>query len=73
MTNSKIKLITFFVAQDGEVVYSQQKTRSGAGCGSDLLASIRKFRHIESRKMIDQCCEIQFYGVEDVSSNKSKD
>ena len=25
MTNTKIKLITFFVAKDGEDVYSQQK------------------------------------------------
>ena len=44
MTNSKIKLIAFFVAQDGEVVYSQQKTRSGADCGSDHQLRIAKFR-----------------------------
>ena len=25
MVNGKIKLITFFVAEDGETVYSQQK------------------------------------------------
>ena len=25
MVNTKIKLITFFVAEDGEAVYSQQK------------------------------------------------
>ena len=33
--NIKIKLITFLVAKGGEAVYSQQKTRSGADCGSD--------------------------------------
>ena len=30
MVNTKIKSIIFFVAEDGEAVYSQQKTRPGA-------------------------------------------
>ena len=47
MTNTKIKLITFFVAEDGAAVYSQQKkTRSGADCGSDHQLLIEKFRLI---------------------------
>ena len=29
MVNTEIKLITFFVAEDGEVVYSQQKQDLG--------------------------------------------
>ena len=34
----------FFVAKDGEALYSQQKTRPGADCGSDLKLLIAKFR-----------------------------
>ena len=44
MVNTKIKSITFFVAKDGEAVYSQQKTRPGADCGSDHQFLIAKFR-----------------------------
>ena len=44
MVNTKIKLITFFVAKDGEAVYSQQKTRPGANCGSDHQLLIANFR-----------------------------
>ena len=33
MVNTKIRLITFFAGKDGEVVYSQKKTRTGADCG----------------------------------------
>ena len=44
MVNIEIKLITFFVAKDGEAIYSQQKTRLGADCGSDHKVLIAKFR-----------------------------
>ena len=44
MINTKIKLIMFFVAKDGEALCSQQKTRPGADCGSDLKLLIAKFR-----------------------------
>ena len=44
MVNTEIKLITFFVAKDGEAVYSQQKTRLGADCGSDHKLLIAKFK-----------------------------
>ena len=44
MVNTKIKLITFFAAEDGESVYSQQKTRPGADCGSDHQLLIAKLR-----------------------------
>ena len=37
-------MITFFAAKDGEVLYSQQKTRPGADCGSDHELLIAKFR-----------------------------
>ena len=40
---SKIRLIMFFVATDGEALYSQQKTRLGVDYGSDhelLLAKV---------------------------------
>ena len=40
----KSKLITFFVAKDGEAVYSQQKTRPGANCSSDHQLLKAKFR-----------------------------
>ena len=43
MVNTKIRLIIFFAAKDGEAPYSQQKTRPGADCGSDHELSA-KFR-----------------------------
>ena len=44
MVNTEIKLITFFVAKDGEAIYSHQKTRLGADCGSDHKLLIAKFK-----------------------------
>ena len=44
MVNTDIRLIIFFAAKDGEALYSQQKTRLGADCGSDHEILIAKFR-----------------------------
>ena len=44
MVNTKIRLIIFFAAKDGEALYSPQKTRLGADCGSDHELFIAKFR-----------------------------
>ena len=44
MVNTKIRLIQFFAAKDGEALYSQQKTRQGAVCGSDHELLMAKFR-----------------------------
>ena len=44
MVNTEIRLIIFFAAKDGETLYSQQKTRPGADCGSDHELLIAKFR-----------------------------
>ena len=44
MVNTKIRLIVFFAAKDGEALYSQQKMRPGADCGSDDELLIAKFR-----------------------------
>ena len=44
MVNTEIRLIIFFAAKDGETLYSQQKTRLGADCGSDHELCIAKFR-----------------------------
>ena len=44
MVNTEIRLIIFFAAEDGEAIYSQQKTRQGADCGSDHELLITKFR-----------------------------
>ena len=44
MVNTKIRLILFFAAKNGEALYSQQKTRPGADCGSDHELLIAKFR-----------------------------
>ena len=46
MANAKIRLIIFFAAKDGEALYSQQKTRPGADCGSDHELLIAKFKLI---------------------------
>ena len=44
MVNTEIRLIISFAAKDTEVLYSQQKTRLGADCGSDHELFIAKFR-----------------------------
>ena len=44
MVNTKIRLIIFFAAKEGEVLYSQKKTRPGADYGSDHELLIAKFR-----------------------------
>ena len=44
MFNTEIRLIIFFAAKDGEALYSQQKTRLGADCGSNHELLIAKFR-----------------------------
>ena len=44
MVNTKIILIIFFAAKDGEALYSQQNTRPGADCGPDHELLIAKFR-----------------------------
>ena len=44
MVNTEIRLIIFFAAKDGEALYSQQKNRPGADCGSDHELLIAKFR-----------------------------
>ena len=47
MVNTKIRLIIFFAAKDGEALYSQQKLTiqsATADCGSDHELLIAKFR-----------------------------
>ena len=44
MINTEIRLIIFFAAKDGEALYSQEKKRLGADCGSDHELLIAKFR-----------------------------
>ena len=44
MVNTKIRLIIFFVAEVGEALYSQKKTRPGADCGSNHELLIATFR-----------------------------
>ena len=44
MVSTVMKLIILSAAKYGEALYSQQKTRSGADCGSDHKLLIAKFR-----------------------------
>ena len=44
MVTTEIKLITFFVGEDGETVIQTAKTRPGADCGSNHQLLIAKFR-----------------------------
>ena len=44
MVNTKIRLIIFFVAKDGEALLQSAKTKPGADCGSDHELLIAKFR-----------------------------
>ena len=43
MVSTKIRLIIYFAAEDGDTLYSE-KTRLGADCGSDHELLIAKFR-----------------------------
>ena len=47
MDTTKIRLIIFFAAKDGEALYSQKKTSPGADCGSDHELLIVKFRVVK--------------------------
>ena len=44
MIDTEIKWILFFTAKDGEAIYRQQDTRTGADCASDHEFLIAKFR-----------------------------
>ena len=44
MANTEIRLIISFAAKNGEALYSQQKQRPGADCGSDHELLIAKFK-----------------------------
>ena len=44
MVSTKIRLIIFFAAKDGEALYSQQKQDWELNCGSDHELLITKFR-----------------------------
>ena len=44
MVNTEIRLIIFFEVKHGEALYTQQKTRPGADCGSDNELLVAKFR-----------------------------
>ena len=44
MVNTEIRLIILFAAKDGGALYSKNKTRPGADCGSDHELLIAKFR-----------------------------
>ena len=44
MVNTKLRLIIFFAAKDGDTLYRQQKTRPGADYSSDHELLIAKFR-----------------------------
>ena len=44
MVDTKISLIIFFAAKDGEALYSQRKQDCGVDCGSDHELLIAKFR-----------------------------
>ena len=44
MVNTKIRLIIFFAAKDGEALYSQQKRRMELTVGSDYELFIAKIR-----------------------------
>ena len=44
MMNTEIRLIIFFAVKDGKALYSQQKKRPGADCGSDHELFTAKFR-----------------------------
>ena len=44
MVNTKIRLIIFLAAKDGEALHNHKKKRPGTDCGSDHELLIVKFR-----------------------------
>ena len=44
MVNTEIRWIISFAAEDGEALYSKQKIRQGADCGSDHVLLIANFK-----------------------------
>ena len=51
MVNTKIRLIIFFAAKDGEALLQSAETRPGADCGSDHEFLIAKFR-LKLKKLV---------------------
>ena len=65
MVNTKIRLIIFLAAENGEALYCQKKkkkktknTRLGANCGSNHELLIVKFRQIEEDKENHQAIQV---------------
>ena len=52
MVNNENRLIIFFTEKDGDSLYSQQKNRPGADCGSDHELLIEKFR-LKLKKLVE--------------------
>ena len=65
MVNTKIRLIIFSAAKDGEALYSQQKTRPGADCGSDHELLIAKIR--PKSKKVGKTTRLLRYDVNQIS------
>ena len=69
--NAKIRLIIFFGAKDGEVPYSQKKTRLGADCSSGhepLTAKLRlKLKKVEKTRLLrNDLNQIPYYSTAEV-------
>ena len=67
MVNTKIRLIIFFVAKDGEALWNQQKKRPGADCGSDHEQLIAKFRL--KLKKVEKTTKPLSYGLNQIPYN----
>ena len=67
MVNTKIRLMIFFAAKDGEALYSQQKTRLGADCGSDHELLIAKFRL--KLKKVEKTTRLFRYDLNQIPNN----
>ena len=52
MVNTRIRLIIYFVAKDGEALIQSAKTRLAVDCGSDHELLIAKFR-LKLKKVLD--------------------
>ena len=65
MVNTEIRLTILFAAKDGEALYSQQKTRPGADCGSDHELLIAKV--ILKRKKVGKTTRPFSYDLNQIS------
>ena len=58
MVNTEIRMIIFFIAENGKAVYSQQKTIPGTDCGSDISSYCKIQAQLEESRENHQAIQV---------------